>query len=80
MRTPSMIASNVATERALQILQIVASAEGDRIRSDGLLLLGPGVRPGPGVVSGPYSRLTDDPEKRPLPGTHFSTRSFLEVE
>ncbi|MEN8162662.1 MAG: alpha/beta fold hydrolase [Acidobacteriota bacterium] len=44
-----------------QALQIVGSAEGVRIHFDGLILLGPGVMPGPGFVSGPYSKLTDDP-------------------
>ena len=44
-----------------QALQIVGSVEGVRIHFDGLIVLGPGVMPGPGFVSGPYSKLTDDP-------------------
>jgi serine/threonine protein kinase len=44
-----------------QMLRIVASTEGDAVRPDGLILLGPEVRPTEGFVSGPFSRLTDDP-------------------
>lgn len=44
-----------------QMIRIVGSEDEDRIHPDGLLLLGAQVRPGPGFVSGPYSRLTDDP-------------------
>ncbi len=44
-----------------QMLRIVVSEEGNRIRPDGLILLGPQVRPGPGVVSGPLSGMSDDP-------------------
>jgi serine/threonine protein kinase len=44
-----------------QMLRIVASEEGERVRPDGLILGGLQVRPGAGFVSGPLSRLTDDP-------------------
>jgi len=44
-----------------QALRIAVSDEIDRIRSDGLILLGPGVMPSPGFASGPYSRLTENP-------------------
>jgi serine/threonine protein kinase len=44
-----------------QMLRIVVSEEGNRIRPDGLILLGPETKPGSGFVSGPFSRMTDDP-------------------
>jgi len=44
-----------------QMLRIVASNVGDAVRPDGLILLGPEVRPTVGFVSGPFSKLTDDP-------------------
>ena len=44
-----------------QMLRIIGSEAGERIRPDGLILSGPEVRPGAGFVSGPFTRLTDDP-------------------
>ncbi len=46
---------------AEQFLQLVASPFGERLRPDGLVLLGPAVVPGEGRMSGPYSRMTIDP-------------------
>jgi len=45
-----------------QMLRITGSEMRERIRPDGLILMGPTVRPGPGFVSGPFSALTDDPD------------------
>jgi len=44
-----------------QCLRIIASPLGERLPSDGLLLLGPSVIAGEGRMSGPYSRLAGDP-------------------
>ena len=44
-----------------QALNIAGLAEGDHIRMDGLILLGPSALPDEGLVSGPYSRLTTNP-------------------
>lgn len=44
-----------------QLLRILASDAGTSILPDGVVLLGPTVEPGAGLVSGPLARLTGDP-------------------
>jgi serine/threonine protein kinase len=45
-----------------QALQVAAMAEGVELELDGLILLGPAVVPGEGLISGPFSRMAVNPD------------------